>query len=65
MDWANLRTLPIGKGHIDFEKFFSFVRGAGYTGAFTVESTAFNDRGVVDIHMLNREFGFIRAHLNQ
>lgn len=63
-DWANLRTLPIGKGHIDFERFFSFVRETGYTGAFTVESTAFNDRGVVNTPMLNREFDFIRAHLN-
>ena len=23
MDWANLRTLPIGKGHVEFEKFFA------------------------------------------
>lgn len=63
MDWPNLRTLPIGKGHIDFERFFSFVMGSSYDGAFTVESTAFNDRGVVDVHMLNREFDFIRAHV--
>lgn len=63
MDWANLRTLPIGRGHIDFERFFAFLRTSGYDGAFTVESTAFNDRGVVDTPMLNREFDFIRAHL--
>lgn len=60
MDWANLRTLPIGKGHVDFDRFFAFVKKIGYTGDFTVEATAFNDKGEVDVEMLNGQFQRIR-----
>lgn len=62
-DWANLKTLPIGKGHIDFEKFFSFIGEIGYDGTFTLESTAFDSTGSVDTDMLNREVEFIREHI--
>lgn len=63
MEWAKLRTLPIGEGHIDFEKFFSFIKGAGYEGAFTIEATAFGQDGVVDVAMLNRCFLAVRKFL--
>jgi len=63
MDWANLRTLPIGKGHVDFEKFFSFVKKTGYQGDFTVEATAFDSTGAVDADMLNEQFQKIRGFL--
>ena len=63
-DWANLKTLPIGMGHIDFDKFFSFIRKIGYYGTFTLESTAFDNSGNVDTDMLNREVDFIREHLS-
>ena len=62
-DWKNLRTLPIGKGHVDFEQFFGFVREMGYDGSFTVESTAFDAEGKVDFEMLNRQFAFIREKM--
>ncbi len=60
MDWANLQTLPIGEGHVDFEKFFSFVKKTGYQGDFTVEATAFDEKGEVDVEMLNEQFRKIR-----
>lgn len=60
MDWANLRTLPIGKGHVDFEKFFAFIKKNGYQGDFTVEATAFDSTGAVDEEMLNEQFQRIR-----
>lgn len=60
MDWANLRTLPIGKGHVDFEKFFAFIKRIGYQGDFTVEATAFDSKGAVDEEMLNEQFRKIR-----
>ncbi len=60
MEWSRLQTLPIGAGHVDFEKFFTFVKSIGYDGTCTVESTAFDENGVVDIAMLNREFELIR-----
>jgi len=62
-DWANLRTLPMGAGHVDFDRFFAFVRDSGYSGDFTVESTAFNGAGDHDLTMLNRQFDRIRAYL--
>ncbi len=64
-EWEKLRTLPIGLGHIDFEAFFRFLRGEGYQGAFTVESTAFNNAGMVDVSILNRQFEYIRSEMNK
>ena len=63
MDWANLRTLPIGKGHVEFEKFFGFVKKMGYQGDFTVEATAFDNTGAVDVEMLNEQFRRIREFM--
>ena len=65
MEWAKLKTLPIGKGHVDFEKFFDFVHRIGYDDTFTVESTAFNKEGVVDVEMLNDQFEFIREKMKK
>ncbi len=63
MDWANLRTLPVGKGNIDFKKFFTYINSIGYNGTFTLESTAFNSNGIVDVEMLNNEIAQIRGLL--
>ena len=63
MDWKNLRTLPVGRGHVDFVGFFEHVRQSGYQGTFTVESTAFGDDGAVDVEMLNEQFAYIREEL--
>jgi sugar phosphate isomerase/epimerase len=59
MDWSNLRTLPIGKGNVDFGKFFAFIKKTGYKGDFTVEATAFDNAGIVNVEMLNEQFGRI------
>ena len=64
-DWTALKTLPIGAGHIDFEEFFRFVKGTGYDGTFTLESTAFGKDGVVDFDMLNRQVAYIREQMKQ
>lgn len=64
MEWAKLRTLPIGKGNIDFQRFFRHIKAIGYNDTFTVEATAFNSEGVVDIEMLNGQFQYIRSALN-
>lgn len=53
MDWQNLKTLPVGAGWIDFDRFFAFVRENGYDGTFTVEATAVGQDGSVDLSMLN------------
>lgn len=62
-DWKNLRTLPPGRGHVDFGRFFDFVKKTGYQGALTVEATAFGADGKVDTQMLNGCFAKIRRHL--
>ena len=63
MDWKNLRTLPIGKGKIDFDRFFQFIKEIGYQDTFTVEATAFNQEGAVDIQTLNEQFRYIRERI--
>lgn len=60
-DWENLRTLPIGTGHIDWPQMFEFLDSIGYDGTLTVESTAFDRSGAVDTEMLNRQFRLLRA----
>ena len=64
-DWEHLRSLPIGKGSIDFFHFFSFTGQSGYGGIFTVEATACHDGGVVDVEMLNRQFQYIRSCISK
>jgi len=64
-DWGKLRTLPIGQGHVDFERFFKFMRKIEYQGTFTVEATAFDSSGAVDIEMLNRQFAYIREFMKK
>lgn len=54
MEWDKLlgRVLPAGRGRIDFDPLFAYVRGSGYTGDFTIEATAFDETGIVDTDML-------------
>ena len=63
MDWTSLRTLPLGSGEIDFAPFFDHIRRSGYDGTFTVEATAFDRTGEVNLSMLNDCFHTIRSHL--
>lgn len=63
LDWSNLRTLPVGRGQIDFERFFAHVRRTGYQGTYTVEATAFGADGSVDTAMLNDQFKRIASFL--
>lgn len=63
MDWDNLKVLQLGKGHIDFSRFFHFVRKTGYTGDFTFEGTGFDRNGQVNIQNLNDQFDLAREYL--
>lgn len=60
MDWAHMQVLPIGAGHIDFDKFFCSLGQYGYKEDYTVESTALSDNGDVDFEMLNACFDRLR-----
>ena len=61
MDWENLRSLPIGEGKVDFPHFFEFINRIGYDGFLTVEATALNDEGAVNVELLNEQFRYVRA----
>ncbi len=63
MDWANLSALPVGKGKLDFEQFFAFVKSTGYDGDITTEGVAFDEEGNVDVETLNRQFDYIREKI--
>lgn len=65
LDWANLKTLPIGKGNVDFNRFFDHIKNIGYKGMFSVESTAFNKEGLVDTDVLNEQYKLIKSKLNK
>lgn len=62
-DWKNLKTLHMGEGHIDFNRFFEAIRASGYNGSFTVEATSYNVNGVVDFDSLNKCFEKIRNYI--
>ena len=59
MDWPNLSVKQLGQGRIDFDKFFAFVRGMGYTGDFTCEATAVNDDGSIRYAEMNHSLEHI------
>ena len=65
MDWSNLKVLLLGKGHIDFVRFFRFVHETGYTGDFTLEGTGFDQQGIVHTDSLNEQFALARTYLNR
>ncbi len=62
-EWSKLATLPIGKGNIDFEGFFAYIKKIGYEDTFTIEATAFDKEGVVDFQMLNDCVATLRDHI--
>ncbi|MBO4416028.1 MAG: sugar phosphate isomerase/epimerase [Lachnospiraceae bacterium] len=59
-DWGNMRVLPIGQGHVDFDGFFSKLGKYGFEGYYTVEATAFDKTGTVNTVMLNECFERLR-----
>ena len=63
MDWNDLRVLPPGKGHIDFDRFFAFIDRIGYRDTFTFEATGFDREGIVHTDMLNEQFRWARRRV--
>ena len=61
-DWQNLKTLPIGKGHIDFDGFWNFLKQVSYAGDYTVEATVFGPDGAIHYQVLNDSLDWIRQH---
>ena len=64
MDWNDLRVLPLGKGHIDFDRFFDFIKKTGYRDTFTFEATGFDREGKIHTDLLNDQFKLARKYLS-
>lgn len=62
-DWANLKTLHIGRGKLDFAPFFAWMRQEHYNGYLTVEATSFGADGSIDFESLNRSIRTIRGYM--
>ncbi|MBR1585086.1 MAG: sugar phosphate isomerase/epimerase [Clostridia bacterium] len=63
MDWARLQTLHLGKGRLNFDRLFAFLREIGYDGDYTVEATSFLPDGVIHWEDLNRSVQRVRDYL--
>lgn len=63
MDWANLRTLHPGQGHIDFDRFFAYIKSVGYCGHITAEASSMLPDGSTDLATLNQTLDFLRCHI--
>ena len=62
-DWSNLKTLHIGEGQIDFERFFRFVKDNNYSGDFTIEAISVDASGAMDFDKMNESVKRLRAYL--
>ena len=60
----DLRVLPLGKGHIDFDRFFEHIRSTGYPGNFTFEAAGFDRQGKIHTDILNEQFSLARKYIN-
>lgn len=63
IDWANMSAKALGRGHVDFDRFFAFVRGMGYTGDFTCEASALNVDASVRFDEMNGSLSRIRKEV--
>ena len=63
MDWANMSVKQLGKGNINFDRFFAFVKEMGYQGDFTCEATAVNEDGSIRIGEMNDSLDRIRKEV--
>ena len=62
-DWGNLRVLHIGKGNVDFDRFFAFVKEIDYQGDFTTEATSFDQSGQINVDALNQSLDKIKSYI--
>ncbi|MBO2515925.1 MAG: sugar phosphate isomerase/epimerase [Clostridiales bacterium] len=63
MDWANLKTLHIGEGDVDFDRFFDFIKKSGYRGDYTVEALTIAPDGTPLPEKMNRTLDYIREKI--
>lgn len=62
-DWSNIKSLHIGEGWIDFNKFFNFLNTTSYNQDFTIEATTIDTTGFVDCNKLNKTFQRLKQYI--
>ena len=62
-EWANLKTLHIGQGWINFDQLFEQLHNVNYCGDFTLEATSFNKCGKILFEELNDSLQKMRSYL--
>ncbi len=62
-DWERLKTLHIGEGNIDFDRFFKFISEIGYTGTLTLECTSMGEGGELYPEKMNESIRKVREFL--
>lgn len=65
MDWANLKTLHIGDGDVDFDTFFAFMKKHGYQGDYVVEALTVAPDGTLLSDKMNRSLNYIRSRIRE
>ena len=64
-DWSNMKILPMGAGHVDFDTFFKKIFEFGYDGDFTVETNVIAEDGTVNFDTLHGCFDKIRDYMKK
>ncbi len=60
-DYANLRVLHLGEGHVDLRGFTARLLDAGYRGTVTLECSSMNPDGTLSPEKTERSLSFARA----
>lgn len=63
-DWSNIKSLHIGDGWIDFNKFFNFLNSTSYNQDFTVEATSIDNTGFINCNKLNITFERLKQYIH-
>ncbi len=63
-DFSSLRTLQLGDGEVDLERFFDHLRSVRFDGDMVCEAVAWDEQGGIHPETMNRSMRFIRERLN-
>lgn len=63
-DFSSLRTLQLGDGEVDLERFFDHLRSVRFDGDLVCEAVAWDEQGGIHPEIMNRSMRFIRDRLN-
>ncbi len=65
LDFSQIRTLHIGDGEIDFDRFFAFLKQVDYDGDLVVEAVTWDENGVIHPEKMNITLDKIRRYIGK